>query len=196
MYEYFYGEIIEKSPTHLVLDVNGVGYRFSVPLSTSEKLPPEGKIKILSFPYVRDEEMRLYGFWDPHERELFSLLLTVKGVGPQVALSILSSMGIEEFQEAVLRENEGLIHSVRGIGRKIAQRIILELKEPLARRGILGKGPVLPRGDKLTEDAFKALLALGYKKRAAQDAVQGARVKFPEINTVEELVRRALGFSR
>ena len=140
--------------------------------------------------------MRLYGFFSMEERELFTLLLTVKGVGPQVALGILSSMAIEQFQDAVLREDAGLIHTIRGIGKKLAQRIILELREPLSRAGISGKGAVLPLGDQIAEDAAKALVSLGYKKKIADEAVKNVRLKFPEIDAVEDLVRKALGFTR
>jgi len=204
---YLEGKLIEKNPTHLILEVNGVGYSVNIPVSSYASVGEVGQtVKVLTYQYVREDELKLYGFSSHQERDLFELLISVNGVGPRVALGILSSISVEDFQRSVLAEDLDVLTHITGVGKKTAQRLILELKEKLGKVDLgVDKGlAVKERIDTSVEEAVLALVSLGYNKLDARKAVQlvmsEANLKVSseseESLPIEELIKRALKYAK
>ena len=207
MIAYLEGKLIEKNPTHLILEVNGVGYSVNIPVSSYASVGEVGQtVKVLTYQYVREDELKLYGFSSHQERDLFELLISVNGVGPRVALGILSSISVEDFQRSVLAEDLDVLTHITGVGKKTAQRLILELKEKLGKVDLgVDKGlAVKERIDTSVEEAVLALVSLGYNKLDARKAVQlvmsEANLKVSseseESLPIEELIKRALKYAK
>ena len=198
MYNYLKGTLASKTPTQIAVDVGGVGYELFIPLSTYSALPAEGQgVRILTHVHIREDAHLIFGFATEEEKSLFRLLLTVSGIGPKMAITALSGLELSELKRAIIQENIVTLTSISGIGRKTAERMIIELREKiLVEEKALDKTPAekLSPDDKLAEDAVLALLSLGYKKPSAQDAVKkvlsSASVK--KHSSVEELVRASL----
>ncbi|MBI2930875.1 MAG: Holliday junction branch migration protein RuvA [Planctomycetes bacterium] len=190
MYDYITGQVIEKKPDHVVIDAGGVGYRLEIPLSTYEKLPRQGTVKVYAYLKVAEDEHKLYGFATERERETFLRLINhVSGLGPSKAVAILSGVGVEELSRAIDEGNAVFLKRVKGIGDKLANRLIVELKGKLPEAGAAGKGP---EGTSLMKDAVQALVALGYDRAEADEAVRRAQKDLPPEAPVEELIRRSL----
>ena len=193
MIHHLEGLIIESRGEYLVLEVGGIGYRIYTSRATREEyFNHTGLIKLYTHLHVREDELTLYGFSTPEERELFELLLTVSGVGPKVALGILSATAPQRLQEAILSESVASLTGIKGIGKKTAERLILELKDKIAAIPLGGK-PLLAytRHD---EVALRALTrSLGFGEREARQALEEARAAHGEMQT-EELIKRALEF--
>jgi holliday junction DNA helicase RuvA len=180
------GTVAGATAPFVVLDVNGVGYKVAVPLSTLERLPPPGspeKVTLLTHMLVREDDLSLYGFLDELERRVFELLLTVQGVGPKVALALLSALGGPGLAQTVGAEDVRGLSKVPGIGAKTAQRLILDLKDKLFALGFerrveglaaTGKVAVKSSNVQLLEDVISALMNLGYNKAEAQKAADAA----------------------
>lgn len=188
MYDFVQGELAVKSPTAAVILAGGIGYRIHIPVSSFEALPDSGEVKLWTYLYVREDQLRLYGFATPAERELFELLISVRGIGPAVALLILSNVGVNPFRAAVANGEIAVIQRIRGIGRKTAERIMLELRERIQAPDEAEAEPVTST----VRDAVKAMISLGYKDMAAEKAVQAARQRLGEDVSLEALVREAL----
>lgn len=206
MIGYLRGRVVYASADEVVLDVHGVGYRAAVPSSTLSALPPAGgEAALFCHLHVREDALQLFGFAERHERDLFELLLTVSGVGPKVALQVLSALTPEAFRRAVLYQDEAVLQKVPGVGRKTAQRMLLELKDRLGALADAGGGAgeaaaAAPAGGRhpgsepsAPEEAVEALVVLGYSRAEAALAVeracaQGAGAAAP----AEQLVRAAL----
>jgi len=191
----------------LILEVNGVGYSVNIPVSSYASVGEVGQtVKVLTYQYVREDELKLYGFSSHQERDLFELLISVNGVGPRVALGILSSISVEDFQRSVLAEDLDVLTHITGVGKKTAQRLILELKEKLGKVDLgVDKGlAVKERIDTSVEEAVLALVSLGYNKLDARKAVQlvmsEANLKVSseseESLPIEELIKRALKYAK
>lgn len=187
MIAYLKGILAEKAPTRIVVEVGGVGYEVLVPLSTSEELPEVGKsVQVLTYHHVREDAVQLFGFTTAAEREVFEILLTVKGIGPKVALGILSGSSVERFKQAVAAGDSDALTTIPGIGKKTSQRIVVELREKFG-----------PPVDALTApapdaaQAISALVVLGVSPQAARAAVEAVTRKRGGMS-VEEVVRRAL----
>jgi Holliday junction DNA helicase RuvA len=197
---YLEGKLIEKNPTHLILEVNGIGYSVNIPVSSYAGVGEVGQtVKILTYQYVREDELKLYGFASRHERGLFELLISVNGVGPRVALGILSSIPVDDFQRSVLAEDLDVLTHISGVGKKTAQRLILELKEKLGKLDLgVEKGMEIGErmGAPVEEEAVLALVSLGYNKLDARKAVQKVRSESEESLPVEELIKRALKYAK
>ena len=134
MIAYLQGTIVQKNPTDLVIDVNGVGYAVNIPLSTFEKLEHStGTVKIFTYLHVREDIMQLYGFATEAEREIFRLLISVSGIGPKMAQGILSGLSINEFKQAILDGNIPALTSISGVGKKTAERLVIELRDKLGK---------------------------------------------------------------
>jgi Holliday junction DNA helicase RuvA len=195
MYDYFEGEITEKGPTSVVLAVGGIAYRFHVSIESSERFAAGSKARVYAQLHVRENEHRLFGFSSREERALFQLLLTVSGVGPSLALKLLSGCPHRELRRAIRTRDLDRIRSVRGVGAKTAQRILVDLAEAI--RSVEGEAPeeeAAPR-TKAWEDALLALVALGYPRPAAEKALRRAVHDSPHEDTdVQGLVRSALRF--
>jgi Holliday junction DNA helicase RuvA len=185
------GKLLQKEPSHCVVDVGGVGYGVSVSLNTFSTLPEVGEpVGIPIFTYVREDQLVLFGFATNHEREVFRRLISVSGVGPKIALAILSGLSPNDLIDAISTGNAARLSSIPGIGIKTAQRMIVELKGVLpAQAGGVGIGISSGRTS-VRDDAVSALLNLGYAKSAAEAALDNAGLA--EGITIEEAVRAGL----
>jgi Holliday junction DNA helicase RuvA len=188
----------EKQPTRVVLEVGGVGYEVFVPLSTFDRLPAKGETcRILTYDHVREDAHQLFGFQSEAERVMFLQLLGVSGIGPKIALGTLSGMSVRDLKAAVVEGDTKRLSSVSGIGRKLAERIVVELRHKIsageALEAVAGAGEETPDSGK-ARDAVLALVALGYTQEAARKVVAGvARGAAWKGLSVEEIVKRALG---
>lgn len=197
------GEVLECTPGEVLLDVAGVGYQLRVPLSTYYVVAarPNRETVLLVHMHVREDAMTLFGFATSGERAAFERLLAVAGVGPRVALAVLSGIGTAELDRAVLEGDRGRLERIPGIGRKTAERILLELRgreargrrpraepEPAAGAG----GPGAQPGTDVREDAISALVNLGYSPEAASKSVDGARADAGEAAELQVVLRGAL----
>jgi Holliday junction DNA helicase RuvA len=196
MYDQICGEILKKTPTSVVVDVQGVGYLIEASLRTTGALTVGAEVRVLVHHRQSDDSVRLFGFIDEPERELFRGLLKVNGVGPAHALALLSTMAPDELWAAIRDGNERRLTASKGIGPKIAQRLITELKDEAGRRGPrTASAPAhapTPSADPVDEDALGALVVLGYTEGAAIKAVQAAKKRLGKSVPVEQLVREAL----
>ncbi|NNE10165.1 MAG: Holliday junction branch migration protein RuvA [Gemmatimonadetes bacterium] len=197
MISYLHGVLAEKGPARAVIDVRGVGYELSISLSTYEKLPGLGeRAKLLTRTYLRDDTIQLFGFADAHEAGLFKMLVSVPKIGPKLALAILSGVRPDEFRDAVVSGNAARLSRVPGIGKKSAERLIVELKSKFEEDGA-GPLPVAagtPAGP-VVEEALLALETLGVKSDQAVKAVERALESHGDDKdavTVEMIVREAL----
>jgi len=187
------GVLTYKAPEGIVVEANGVGYEIHVPLTTFYRLPDiKQNLTLHTHTYLREDALQLFGFLSRRERHVFLLLLGVSGIGPKVALNILSGIEVDEFIDAVQRENTLRLVSIPGIGKKTAARVLLELKEKLARlmvseQNLAGAGLSGP-----TEDAHSALVNLGYQRAEAKAAVDKIAKSSGDSPSVEELVKGAL----
>jgi len=195
MITFLRGQIVEKNPMAVVIDVGGVGYEVYIPLSTYEALPDDGAVvTILTRQVIREDAHHLYGFATEQARQVFDLLISISGIGPRLALAILSGMSAEEFARAVRERNETALTVIPGIGKKTAARVVLELAEKIGRVGVefvaggAAAGPVA--GD--DEQAVTALLALGLGRPEAAARLARARAKLGPSPNIEDLIKTAL----
>ena len=169
------GKLIEKRPNQVLVDVGGVGYQVQVPFSTFAVLGPlHGEITLLIHTHVREDQLALYGFLTAREKHCFELLISASGVGPSLALKILSGMGIEELVPAIRKGDVAQLVLIPGVGKKTAERIVLELRDKLAAVEVEEKGKPATRSQ-LESDVASALVNLGYDGRAAERAIEKAR---------------------
>ena len=197
MITFLEGTLIEALPTQIVVAVHGVGYYVLIPLSSYDKLPAVGtQIKILTHLQVREDAHVLFGFATAAERDLFRLLVNnVSGIGPKTALDVLSGISVSSFKAAIVNSDAGLLSKTKGIGKKTAERIIVELKDKV---GVAAAWEAASAGhaptpeQTLVNDAVLALISLGYKQVDAHKAVKQAQEKESAVQTTEDLVRQAL----
>ena len=197
MITFLHGKLIEALPTQVTVDVNGVGYEALIPLSSFDKLPQPGQsIKLLTQLVVREDAHTLYGFMTPEERDLFRLLVhTVSGIGPKTALNVLSGISVTAFRGAVAGGDLKALSKVSGVGKKTAERIIVELKDKIGMAGAWEAASAkhgLSVDEQRINDAVLALVALGFKQIEAHDSVRAAQAVLGAQATVEELVRACL----
>ena len=196
MITFLEGKLVSALPTQATVDVNGVGYEVFIPLSSYDKLPPVGQpIRILTHLAVREDAHILYGFMSAAERDLFRLLVNnVSGIGPKLALAVLSGMSVTNFKTAVVNSDTGGISKISGLGKKTAERIVLELKDKLgvaaAWEAATAAHAPTPEQEQANE-AVLALIALGYKQVDAHKAVRDLQMR-GETKSAEELVKLAL----
>ena len=181
------GTLLEKNPPHILVDCNGVGYEIDVPMSTLYNLPDAGlKVTLFTQQVVREDAHLLYGFGTTQEREAFRQLTKISGVGPRTALAVLSGLSVAELAQAVTMQETGRLTRIPGIGKKTAERLLLELKGKLG--ADLGAAIDLNRPAPAGNDVQNALLALGYSEREALAAIKGV----PAGLSVAEGIRHAL----
>jgi len=197
MITFLHGKLIEALPTQVTVDVNGVGYEVLIPLSSFDKLPPPGQdVKLLTQLIVREDAHTLYGFTSAAERELFRLLInSVSGIGPKTALNILSGMNAVTFRGAVANGDVKALSQISGVGKKTAERIVVELRDKIGAAGAWEASSAqraLSPADQKINDAVLALLALGFKPVDAHNTVRQAQSTLGAQATVEDLVRAAL----
>ncbi len=193
------GRLFEAYPHHAVLDVNGVGYHLCIPLSTYDRLPQTGsEVQLLAHLQVTDHSHTLYGFLTTEERDLFRLLIDrVSGVGPKLGLAVLSGMPVAAFKDAVVRNDTAALARISGVGKKTAERIVLELKDKVGVAEAWQAASASANADPGTAaqaDAVLALIALGYKQSEAQKTVQQVAKSLPTDTqiTVDKLVKESL----
>lgn len=203
MITFLKGRLVEALPTQVVLEVQGVGYEVLVPLSSYDRLPAQGsEVLLLTHLAIREDAHLLYGFLTAAERDLFRLLIhTVSGIGPKIALSVLSGMSITSFRSAVAAGDVKALSSVQGVGRKTAERIVVELRDKLGGFGVPGASvapspggttPAARSEDTRGTDAVAALMALGIKPAEAHDSVRAALAMLGADASVEQLIRACL----
>src|ERR1051326_8211889 len=197
MITFLRGKLVEALPTQVTVDVNGVGYEVLIPLSSYDRLPPPGnEVQLLTHLAVREDAHTLYGFMTAAERELFRLLVnTVSGIGPKIALNILSGMNATALRGAVAKGDVKALSQISGAGKKTAERIVVELKDRIGAAGAWearsAQRALSPEEQKVN-DAVLALIALGFKQLEAHDAVRKVLASLGAQATVEELVRACL----
>lgn len=197
MITFLHGKLIETLPTQITIDVHGVGYEVLIPLSSYDKLPaPGNEVKVLTHLAIREDAHVLYGFMTLQEREMFRLLIhTVSGIGPKIALNVLSGMNITALRGAVASGDVKALSQISGVGKKTAERIVVELRDKIGALGAWEASSArraLSETDQKLNDAVLALIALGFKQVEAHEAVRGAQTTLGPQAGVEELVRACL----
>jgi Holliday junction DNA helicase RuvA len=197
MITFLHGTLVDALPTQVTVDVQGIGYEVLIPLSSFDKLPkPGSEVKLLTHLVVREDAHVLYGFASVAERELFRMLINnVSGIGPKTALNVLSGMNPMAFRGAVANGDVKSLSQISGVGKKTAERIVVELKDKIGAVGAWEASSAqrtLSEGDQKINDAVLALMALGFKQVEAQEAVRGAVAVLGAKVSVEDLVRAAL----
>ena len=197
MITFLHGKLVEALPTQVVVEVNGVGYEVLIPLSSFDKLPqPGNEVKLLTQLIVREDAHVLYGFASAAERDLFRLLINnVSGIGPKTALNILSGMNAVAFRGAVANGDVKSLSQISGVGKKTAERIIVELRDKVGATGAWEASSAarsLSPADQKINDAVLALMALGFKQIDAHDTVRAAQAALGAQATIEDLVRASL----
>lgn len=195
MIAYIRGTLAEKDPTRVVIEAAGVGYELTIPLSTFDRLPKTGaEVKLLAFHCVREDDETLFGFATEAEKAMFAKLTSVSGVGPKIAIAILSGSSIGELSLAIASGNAKRISSIKGVGKKTAEKICIELKdkvnaiEAFAATGRGGKGEISP----VLHDAILALTALGFNEESANKMVSQVVAAHPDAKDTEAIIRFAL----
>jgi Holliday junction DNA helicase RuvA len=191
-----YGILRFKSPGHITVEVNGIGYRVFIPLSTFYELADEGSPVALNvFTAVREDAIHLYGFCTPEEKQLFELLLSVNGIGPKLAINLLSGISSADFIRAVFMEDRQTLTKIPGVGKKMADRMILELRDrviKLAPEQTRDDVKLESTLDAIREDALSALVNLGYKKSYARSVLDQIADGSSQQWTLEDLLKEAL----
>ncbi|MEN8856451.1 MAG: Holliday junction branch migration protein RuvA [Flavobacteriaceae bacterium] len=184
------GRLVEKNPTYVVVDCSGVGYLLHISLQTFSALPEDENVRLFSHLSVREDAHTLYGFMTKTEREVFKLLISVSGVGPSIARTMLSSMSSEEVQNAIASDNVALIQSVKGIGAKTAQRVIVDLKDKILKTFDIDELS-LNINNTNKEEALSALEVLGFNRKQSEKTIANILKDSPN-ETVELLIKKAL----
>ncbi|MFC7523901.1 Holliday junction branch migration protein RuvA [Parapedobacter sp. GCM10030251] len=190
MYAYLNGRLAYKAPTHVVIDVSGVGYHVHISLHTYSQIKDREQCKLYISFQVREDAHTLFGFADEGERQLFEHLISVSGIGPNTGRMILSSITPEEIQSAIIQGNVPLIQRIKGIGPKTAQRMVLELQDKLKKQGP-DVWVASPTRQSVPEEALSALVMLGFARAQAEKVLTGIIRTAPDL-TVEALIKEAL----
>ena len=195
MYEFIEGKLESKKPTEIVIDVNGIGYLLKISLSTYQKIPDTGsKVRLKCYLHVREDILQLFGFNDEQEREIFKGLLSISGIGPKLAQTILSGLTPEELVHAIQTADEKKLNSISGVGKKTAQRLVIELQDKFGKlesaTGILTEAGISTFNG-VEQETILALMSLGYTRAAANKAVDKVQ-KSEKIKVVEDLLKQAL----
>ena len=197
MYAYVNGIVADKGQNSLVIDVNGVGYLLSVSMNTLQETPPVGeKMKVYTYFSVREDAMELFGFASNEEKNMFTRLLTVSGIGPKMALSILGSMPLRDLTLAIVTGDVTALSRAPGVGKKTAQRLALELKDKVEQSDLdytpAGGVPVTPIQEDAAQEALAALQALGYTPAEATRAIQQVKGQSDSANDLVRLALRSM----
>ena len=192
MIAYIRGALVEKEPTRAVIEAGGVGYELLVPLSTYEKLPRTGsEAKLLAYHCVREDDEILFGFATDDEKAMFAKLTSVSGVGPKIALAILSGSSIAELSMSIASGDFKRISAIKGVGKKTAEKICVELKDKVSEFAFSGRaGADVPAP--IAKDAVAALRALGFNEETSAKMVADVLAKNPEADSVEEVIKLSL----
>jgi len=194
MIAFLKGKLIHKDPTHVVIEVNGVGYHAHISLQTYTEIKDQENILLFTHLNIREDAHVLFGFSKESERKMFQLLISVNGVGPSTAIVMLSYMTVDELKSAIVHDDAASLQRIKGIGGKTAQRVIIELKDKLKKDSF---EEIIPSGtgvrhNTLRNEALSALITLGINKSAAEKSVDGVLKKSGNTLTLEDLVKQAL----
>ncbi len=184
------GKLVEKTPTYVVVDCNGVGYLLHISLNTFSAIPDSEAVTFYTHLSVREDAHTLFGFINKTEREIFRMLVSVSGVGPSIARTMLSSMTLEEIQQAIASENAAVIQSVKGIGAKTAQRVIVDLKDTILKTFNIDEVSAI-QNNTSKEEALSALEVLGFNRRQVDKVINAILKEMPDAS-VEVLIKQAL----
>ena len=191
MIAYLSGKFSYKSPAVVYIDVQGIGYEVNISLNTYSHIQSLNEGRLYTHLQIKEDAHTLYGFFDAREKEMFIHLISVSGVGSSTARMMLSSMKPEEIINAIVMNNAKLLESVKGIGRKTAERLVLELKDKVSRGGV-ASAIDHPNGNSLGQDALNALVALGISRQVADNAIRKIVQSEPSITELEVLIKKAL----
>ena len=191
------GKIVHKGISHVIVDVHGVGYRIFIPLTTFYELPEAGQtITLHVHTNVKQDAINLFGFYTVQERDLFQLMISVSGIGPKMSMNILSGISAQELLRAISGGNVGKLVNIPGVGKKMAERLILELKEKVIKKMMIEEMPAADdqhqAGEIIIEDALSALVNLGYKSNVAKDALDKVLRASEEELGMDQLLKKTL----
>lgn len=184
------GKLVEKNPTFVIIECNGIGYFLNISLHTYSKISDSEAIRLYTYLSVKEDSHTLFGFADKVEREIFKLLISVSGVGNSIARTMLSSMSPEQIQHAIASEDVATIQSVKGIGAKTAQRLIIDLRDKIVKTYQITEDSILPNNT-IKEEALSALEVLGFSRKQVERLVQKIVQEAPDT-TLENIIKQAL----
>lgn len=190
MISHLRGKLVEKSPTYAIIECNGVGYFLNISLNTYSNIPDSEAVRLYTHLSIREDAHTLFGFFDKTEREIFRLLISVSGVGPSIARTMLSSMTTEQIQHAIASEDVATIQSVKGIGAKTAQRVLIDLRDKILKTYELSEDSV-NSNNTIREETLSALEVLGFSRKQVDKMVQKIIQESPSIS-LEEIIKQAL----
>jgi len=190
MINYLKGKLVEKNPTYVVIECNGIGYKVDISLYTFSKITDNELLKLETHLVVREDAHTLYGFFDKTEKAVFKLLISVSGVGPSTARTMLSSMTPKQIQEAIASNDVATVQSAKGIGAKTAQRLILDLKDKILKTFALSEDFEAPNNT-IKDETLSALEVLGYSRRQSEKTVQKIILENPD-SSLENIIKFAL----
>ncbi len=191
MYAYLQGKFTFKSPAQIYVDINGVGYEVNVSLNTYSAIQNLTEGRLYTYLQIKEDAHTLFGFFEKEEKEIFLLLISVSGVGASTARMMLSSTRPDEITRAILQGNVKLLESVKGIGKKTAERLVLELKDKVGKQ-TTSSGTGIYVANTLEQDALIALTALGISRLQAEQSIQKVIRAEPGINILEDLIKKSL----
>jgi len=191
MYAYLQGKFTEKTTAQVTIDVNGVGYEVNISLNTWSQIQHAEQGKLFVHLQVKEDGHTLFGFFDKAEKEMFLMLVGVSGIGAATARMMLSSLKPAEVSRAIVQGNAPLLESVKGIGKKTAERLVLELRDKLSKQPVSGAISTAA-GNSLEQDALNALTALGISRQQAEHAVQKIILAEPALSNLEDVIKKAL----
>ncbi|GAA3646334.1 Holliday junction branch migration protein RuvA [Flavivirga jejuensis] len=190
MITHIQGKLTEKNPTHVVIECNGVGYMLNISLHTFSQIPENENLKLFTHLQVKEDSHTLYGFSSLAEREIFRLLISVSGIGASIARTMLSSLAPKQVREGIATSDVALIQSIKGIGAKTAQRVIIDLKDKILKIYDIDEVSV-SQGNTNKDEALSALEVLGFAKKQAERVVDKIMIAQPDAN-VETIIKQAL----
>ena len=191
MYAYLEGRFTMKNAAQVYVDINGVGYELNISLNTYAHIQNLDKGKLYTYLQIKEDGHTLYGFFDKEEKEIFIQLISVSGVGASTARMMLSHLKPAEVSKAIVQNNVKLLESVKGIGKKTAERLVLELRDKVT-KAVTDLTIPVTAGNRLQQDALNALVSLGISRPQAESAIQKINHTEPDINNLEELIKKAL----
>src|SRR6478672_2752997 len=191
MIAYLSGKFSYKNPTVVYVDVNGIGYEVNISLNTYSHIQKLTEGKLYTYLQIKEDAHTLFGFFDSLEKEMFIMLISVSGVGAATARMMLSNMKPAEISKAIMQNNAAILESVKGIGRKTAERLVLELKDKISKLTAIAPGDA-STGNTLEQDALNALVALGIARPFAEQAIKKIVISDPTVHTLEDLIKKAL----
>ncbi len=188
------GKLIHKTPTETIIDVGGVGYQVHVPVTTFDQLPEVGETAtVYTYLHVREDALQLYGFSTKQDKEIFRKLITISGVGPKLAQTVMSGLSYDELTRAIQQGNVAQLNKIAGVGKKTAERLVVELRDKLAEVQLAEEPTGIKTLDNIQAEALLALTTLGYSRNASENALRNALAEYNGENvSIEELIKAAL----